>query len=56
MPYQTMKADASAEQTEIILLSIKDQRQIVKALLNPPKPTPALRRAFRRRRELFGVK
>lgn len=60
-----MKADKHAatdeaergtmEQTEIIRLSIEDQRQILKALLNPPKPTPALRRAFRRRRELFGA-
>ena len=44
------------EQTEIIRLSIDDQRQIVQALLNPPKPTPALKRAFQRRRELFGLK
>ena len=44
------------EQAEIVRLSIDDQRQIVKALLNPPKPTPALKRAFRRRRELFGMK
>lgn len=43
------------EQTEIIRLSIEDQRQIAKALLNPPKPTPALRRAFRRRRQLLGA-
>jgi uncharacterized protein (DUF1778 family) len=41
---------------QMIRLSIEDQRQIVNALLNPPKPTPALNRAFRRRRELFGVK
>ncbi len=43
------------EETEIIRLSVEDQRQIAKALLNPPKPTPSLKRAFRRRRELFGV-
>jgi uncharacterized protein (DUF1778 family) len=43
------------EATEIIRLSIEDQRQIAKALLNPPKPTPALKKAFRRRRELFGL-
>jgi len=43
------------EQTEIIRLSIEDQRQIVEALLHPPKPAPALRRAFRRRRELLGA-
>lgn len=43
------------EQTEIIRLSIEDQRQIVGALLNPPKPAPALRRAFQRRRKLLGA-
>jgi uncharacterized protein (DUF1778 family) len=42
------------EQTEVIHLSVEDQRQIVEALLNPPEPTPALRRAFQRRRELLG--
>jgi uncharacterized protein (DUF1778 family) len=30
------------EETEIIRLSIKDQRQIAEALLNPPEPTPRL--------------
>jgi uncharacterized protein (DUF1778 family) len=43
------------EQTEIIRLSIQDQRQIAEAILNPPEPTPALRRAAKRYRELFGV-
>jgi uncharacterized protein (DUF1778 family) len=33
------------EQTEIIRLSIEDQRQTAEAILNPPKPAPALRRA-----------
>jgi len=40
---------------EIIRLSVKDQRQLVEMLLNPPEPTPALRRAFERRRELLGL-
>ena len=43
------------EQTEIIRLSIEDQRQIAAAILNPPQPAPALRRAAKRYRELFGV-
>ncbi len=43
------------EQTEIIRLSIEGQRQIAEAILNPPEPTPALRKAFRRHRELFGA-
>jgi len=43
------------EETEIIRLSVEDQRQIAEALLNPPEPTPALKKAFQRRRELLGV-
>jgi uncharacterized protein (DUF1778 family) len=43
------------EQTEIIRLSVEDQRQIAEAILNPPEPTPALRRTVRKYRELFGV-
>ncbi len=43
------------EQTEIIRLSIEDQRQIAEAILNPPQPAPALRRAAKRYRELFGA-
>jgi uncharacterized protein (DUF1778 family) len=44
------------EETEILRLSVEDQRQIAKALLNPPHPSPALRRAFKRRKQLFGSK
>jgi uncharacterized protein (DUF1778 family) len=43
------------DQTEIIHLSIEGQRQIAEAIINPPKPGPALRKAARRYRELFGV-
>ncbi len=42
------------EESEIIRLSVEDQRRLAEAILNPPKPTPALKRAFARRRELFG--
>jgi uncharacterized protein (DUF1778 family) len=42
------------EQTEIIRLSVEGQRQIAESILNPPEPTPALIKAFQRRRELFG--
>ncbi len=42
------------EETEIIRLSVEDQRNIAEALRNPPEPTVALKKAFRRRRELFG--
>jgi uncharacterized protein (DUF1778 family) len=43
------------EQTEIIRLTLEDQRQIAEAILNPPEPTPALRKAFRSYRKLFGA-
>jgi uncharacterized protein (DUF1778 family) len=43
------------EATEIIRLSAEDQRQIAEALLNPPEPAPALKKAFQQRRELLGV-
>jgi uncharacterized protein (DUF1778 family) len=42
------------EQTEIIRLSLEDQRLIAAALLHPPAPTPALKRAFQRYRALIG--
>jgi uncharacterized protein (DUF1778 family) len=42
------------EEAGIIRLSVEDQRQLAEAILNPPAPAPALRRAFERRRELFG--
>jgi uncharacterized protein (DUF1778 family) len=43
------------QETEIICLSIEGQRQIAAAILDPPAPTPALRRAAKRYRDLFGV-
>jgi uncharacterized protein (DUF1778 family) len=42
------------EQTEIIHLSVEDQRLIAEAILNPPEPNEALRKAAKRHRELFG--
>ena len=42
------------EEAGIIRLSVEDQRQLAEAILNPPEPAPALRRAFARRHELFG--
>jgi uncharacterized protein (DUF1778 family) len=42
------------EETGILRLSVEDQRQIAEAILNPPEPAPALRRAFKRRKKLFG--
>jgi uncharacterized protein (DUF1778 family) len=43
------------EQSEILRLSLEDQRQIAQAILNPPEPVPALRKAFRQHRKLFGA-
>lgn len=48
-------ANRTIEETEIIRLSVEDQRLIADAILNPPEPSPALIRAFERRRELFGA-
>jgi uncharacterized protein (DUF1778 family) len=41
------------EQTQIVRLSVADQRAFAEAIVNPPEPTPALRRAFRRHRDLI---
>jgi uncharacterized protein (DUF1778 family) len=42
------------EQTEIIRLTLEDQRQIAEAILNPPPPNKAWKKAVKRYRELFG--
>ncbi len=44
------------EEAEIIRLSLEGQRQIAEGILNPPKPTPALKRAAKRYREMFGAR
>lgn len=48
-------AREAIETMEVIRLSAEDQRMFAESILNPPEPTPALRRAFEKRRELFGV-
>jgi uncharacterized protein (DUF1778 family) len=47
-------ASRTIEETEILRLSAEDQQRIADSLLQPPTPAPALERAFRRHRELFG--
>ena len=47
-------AKRTIEETQIIRLSAEDQKRFVEALLNPPAPTPAMRRAFDNRKNLFG--
>lgn len=49
-------AQRAIEQSEIIRLSLADQECFARALLTPPEPAPALKRAFARRRQLVGGK
>lgn len=42
------------EEAEIIRVSLEDQQEIARLILEPPAPTPALKRAFRRRRALIS--
>ena len=45
-------AQQAIAEVQMLRLSIADQELFAKVLLAPPDPTPALRRAFARRREL----
>lgn len=47
-------AERRVEQAQVIRLSLDDQRAFIEAILDPPEPTAALRRAFQRRRELIA--
>lgn len=47
-------ARQTIEATEIIRLSVEDQRLFAESIINPPEPNDALRRAFEKHRELFG--
>jgi uncharacterized protein (DUF1778 family) len=46
-------AHRTIEETQIIRLSVEDQRLMADALLNPPGPTAALKRAFDHHRRLI---
>lgn len=46
-------AQRAIEQAEVMRLSMADQQCFAGALLSPPKPSPALKRAFTRRRKLL---
>lgn len=46
-------AQRAIEQSEIVRLSVADQACFAQALLSPPKPAPALKRAFARRDKLL---
>jgi uncharacterized protein (DUF1778 family) len=45
-------AQRAIEQAEVVRLSLADQERFAHALLSPPPATPALTRAFARRRAL----
>jgi uncharacterized protein (DUF1778 family) len=42
------------EQADVVRLSVEDQHRIAAAILKPPAPVPALRRAAKRHSALFG--
>ena len=46
-------AQRAIEQGEVIRLSLADSERFAQALLSPPDPSPALERAFARRRKLL---
>lgn len=46
-------AQRAIEQGEIVRLSLADSERFAQALLSPPDPSPALERAFARRRKLL---
>lgn len=45
-------AENVIENTQVLRLSVADQKRFARALLSPPKATPTLERAFRHHREL----
>jgi uncharacterized protein (DUF1778 family) len=45
-------AHRTIEETQIIRLSVEDQRAVAEALLNPPPLAPAMERAIERYRKL----
>jgi uncharacterized protein (DUF1778 family) len=47
-------ARRAIEDAQLIRLSVEDQRKLVETLLNPPKPTPALRRAMQAHKRLIA--
>lgn len=48
-------AQRAIEQSEVIRLSLVDQKCFAQAMLNPPEPVPAMQRAFVRRAELLKL-
>jgi uncharacterized protein (DUF1778 family) len=48
-------ARKTIQQAEVLSLSVADQECFAKALLSPPKPNTALKRAFKRRTKLIAA-
>ncbi len=48
-------ANKTIEESNIIRLSAEDQLRFYELLHNPPPPSPAMLKAFARRRELLGT-
>jgi uncharacterized protein (DUF1778 family) len=48
-------AQRTIEETQVIRLSVADQRALAAAILDPPEPTPALNRAKDAHRRLIRV-
>ena len=46
-------AQRAIEKAEVVKLSLADQEFFAQTLLSPPKPSPALKRAFARRNKLL---
>lgn len=44
----------AVQDMQVIRLSLRDSQIFAEALLNPPAPNAALRRAFRRQKDLIG--
>ena len=48
-------AHRTIEETQIIRLSVEDQRAFAEAILNPPPLTPAMESAIKRYRKVIAV-
>lgn len=46
-------AHRAIEETQMIRLSVEDQRTLAEAICNPPPPAPALERAIKRHRTII---
>jgi uncharacterized protein (DUF1778 family) len=46
-------AQRTVEDAHLVRLSVSDQERVAEMLLNPPEPTPAMKRAFKAHRDLI---